>query len=103
MFCSWRQMFFCKNQKDNVEYYVLKKKLKTGEITNICEKTEYGYPDVLRCKFIINHKNNFIRCKNKIFETSECCLKHYKKNNFYYEKYLQICKELNHIDDNNKG
>jgi hypothetical protein len=87
-------------QKANVEYYVLKKQLKMGEINHINEKTDFGYPDILRCNFIINHKNNFIRCKNRIFETSECCLKHYKKENFYYEKYLQICKELSNIDNN---
>lgn len=81
-------------QKANVAYYILQKKLRTGEISDICDKTEHGYPDSLRCKFIINHKNNFIRCKNKIFEISECCSKHYKKENFYYEKYLQICKDL---------
>jgi hypothetical protein len=80
--------------KANIAYCEAKRQFNSNEIDKLNAKTEYGYPDSLRCNFIINHKNNFIRCKNKIDEHSDCCLKHCKTENFYYEKYLIICRNL---------
>ena len=62
----------------------------------IIDKTEFGYPDALRCHFIINHKNNFTRCKHKVIdgdEHNEFCMKHNRMENFYYDKYILICKD----------
>jgi len=66
--------------------------------TNVCEETEYGYPDKFRCSYIINKKNNLTRCRCRIINGDpikyDCCLKHNKLNNIYQDKYLELCKSL---------
>ena len=63
--------------------------------------TEYGYPDSLRCNYIIWRKNNFHRCQKKVFETDDSmdyCKCHQDMDNPYeadYRKnYLEVYKEM---------
>ena len=53
-------------------------------------QTEYGYPDSLRCSFIMWRKNMFHRCQKRVKETDNnieyCCL-HMNKENTYEEEY----------------
>ena len=63
--------------------------------------TEYGYPDSLRCNYIIWRKNNFHRCQKKISETDDSidyCKLHSNMDNPYeddYRKiYLKVYKEM---------
>lgn len=66
--------------------------------TNVGKETEYGYPDKFRCKFVINKKNNFVRCRRRIINGDaykyDCCLTHNKQHNVYLDKYLELCKAL---------
>jgi hypothetical protein len=59
--------------------------------------TEYGYPDSLRCNFIIWRKNSFHRCQKRIKETDDnyeyCCL-HLDQENEYEEEYREIYAKL---------
>ena len=73
-------------------------------------QTEYGYPDSLRCSFIMWRKNMFHRCQKRIKETDDnieyCCLHMHKENTYeeeYRKKYVKIRKEMiknNELNDN---
>ena len=62
------------------------------------EETEYGFPDKLRCNFIVNKKNNLSRCKQKIYNDDpvkyEFCSRHCNSDNIYLGKYLDFCKQI---------
>jgi hypothetical protein len=66
--------------------------------TNIGQETEYGYPDKFRCTYVINKKNNFVRCRRRIINGDaskyDCCLTHNRLNNIYLDKYLELCKTI---------
>jgi hypothetical protein len=55
--------------------------------------TEYGYPDSLRCNFILWRKNRFHRCQKRIKETDDnidfCCI-HLDEDNIYEDEYMKI-------------
>lgn len=66
--------------------------------SNIIEYTEYGLPSKFRCNYIMNKKNNLTRCKKIIIDGDcikyECCLRHNKLENIYYDKYVELCKKI---------
>jgi len=59
--------------------------------------TEYGYPDSLRCNFILWRKNRFHRCQKRIKETDDnidfCCI-HLDEDNIYEDEYMKIYIKL---------
>lgn len=63
--------------------------------------TEYGYPDSLRCSFIMWRKNMFHRCQKRVKETDDnfeyCCLHMDKENKYeeeYRKEYIKLRKEM---------
>ena len=71
--------------------------------------TEYGYPDSLRCNFILWRKNRFHRCQKRIKETDDnidYCSIHMHEDNEYEDEYMKIYTKLrekmvknNELDD----
>jgi len=60
-------------------------------------QTEYGYPDVLRCKFIIYNRHRFERCLCKV--SNKCddglyCSRHVDEDNIYEEEYENLLMDL---------
>jgi len=84
-------------QADRI-YFKHTKNLNATQAKDLYMETEYGYPDRFRCKFIINKKNNLIRCRRRIINGDaykyDCCLSHNKQHNIYLDRYLEMCKDL---------
>ena len=83
-----------KAEQSNIEYD------KYGD-----EKTIYGYPDALRCQYIIFKGNKLKRCSNKIKE-DHFCYSHIGKENPFHKKYQDLIKnfKLNQSkDDENEN
>jgi len=68
--------------------------------------TEYGYPDSLRCSFIMWRKNMFHRCQKRVKETNDnyeyCCLHMHKENTYEEEYRKEYVKLRNKMIKNNE-
>jgi hypothetical protein len=76
----------------------LREKKKKCEITANTKfsRTDIGsFPDILRCNYIIKHKNKLHRCGLKILsDECELCYKHARLPNIYWDRYCELLEKM---------